>query len=530
VFVLTISVLLVSAVGLNAQVTEEWVARYDGLANGLDIAKALAIDDEDNVYVTGYSDGSGTNSDYATLKYNSSGVEQWAARYDGPASFQDGGRAMAIDGEGNIYVTGMSWGSGTSDDYATVKYGSTGVQQWVARYDGPGSVSDGATAIAIDGEGNIYVTGTSGEDYATVKYNSSGVQQWEARYDGPGDDEDYATAMAIDDAGNVYVTGWSLGSEADNDYATVKYNSSGVEQWAARYDGPAGGDDLAFAVGVDGSGNVYATGTSSGDYATVKYNSSGVEQWAARYDGPASGNDLAFAMAVDGSGNVYAAGTSSGDYATVKYSPSGAQQWVARYDGPASGGGVYAIAVDGTGSVYVTGYSEGSGTSTDYATVKYNSSGGEEWVVRYDGPASGNDEAFALALDGIGNVYVTGLSDGSGTGWDYATIKYSQDGGIAEKQKPEIADYELQVAQLTYAPAGVEISYFLPVSTWLSLRIYDATGREVKTLVSERSPAGEHRVTWDGYDESGAHLSQGVYFVRLEAGSFNATKKVILHR
>ena len=482
VFVLTISVLLVSAVGLNAQVTEEWVARYDGLANGLDIAKALAIDDEDNVYVTGYSDGSGTNSDYATLKYNSSGVEQWAARYDGPASFQDGGRAMAIDGEGNIYVTGMSWGSGTSDDYATVKYGSTGVQQWVARYDGPGSVSDGATAIAIDGEGNIYVTGTSGEDYATVKYNSSGVQQWEARYDGPGDDEDYATAMAIDDAGNVYVTGWSLGSEADNDYATVKYNSSGVEQWAARYDGPAGGDDLAFAVGVDGSGNVYATGTSSGDYATVKY------------------------------------------------SPSGAQQWVARYDGPASGGGVYAIAVDGTGSVYVTGYSEGSGTSTDYATVKYNSSGGEEWVVRYDGPASGNDEAFALALDGIGNVYVTGLSDGSGTGWDYATIKYSQDGGIAEKQKPEIADYELQVAQLTYAPAGVEISYFLPVSTWLSLRIYDATGREVKTLVSERSPAGEHRVTWDGYDESGAHLSQGVYFVRLEAGSFNATKKVILHR
>ncbi|GAI30575.1 unnamed protein product, partial [marine sediment metagenome] len=79
-------------------------------------------------------------------------------------------------------------------------------------------------------------------------------------------------------------------------------------------------------------------------------------------------------------------------------------------------------------------------------------------------------------------------------------------------------------------PAGVEISYFLPVSTWLSLRIYDAAGREVKTLVSERAPAGSYSVTWDGYDESGAHLSQGVYFVRLEAGSFNATKKVILHR
>lgn len=154
----------------------------------------------------------------------------------------------------------------------------------------------------------------------------------------------------------------------------------------------------------------------------------------------------------------------------------------------------------------------------------------EEWVAPYDGPANGKDIASATAVDDAGNVYVTGTSISSGTYYDYATVKYSQNGSVTEKQKPEIADYDLQVSQLTYVPAGVEISYFLPVSAWLSLRIYDAAGREVKTLVSERAPAGSYTVTWDGYDESGAHLSQGVYFCRMVAGSFTATEKLILIR
>src|SRR5438874_9524145 len=99
----------------------------------------MAIDAAGNVYVTGNSLGIGTGYDYATVKYNSSGTQQWVTRYNGPANRDDYGNAIAVDSSGNVYVTGWSPGSGTDYDYATIKYNSTGQQQWVARYNGPGN-------------------------------------------------------------------------------------------------------------------------------------------------------------------------------------------------------------------------------------------------------------------------------------------------------------------------------------------------------------------------------------------------------
>ncbi|MQY71165.1 hypothetical protein GH141_04445, partial [bacterium] len=235
---LAMALLLALATGATAQVTKEWVARYNGPANGHDAGSAIAVDASGNVYVTGHSVGSGTSLDYVTVKYNSSGVQQWARRYNGPVDEYDRASAIAVDDEGNVYVTGWSPGSGTWNDYTTIKYDSSGVQQWVARYNGPGNSGDNAYSIALDDAGNVYVTGTSAKyrttpynyDYVTVKYNSSGIQQWARRYNGPGDGDDRANSLAVDDEGNVYVTGYSKGSGTDNDCATIKYNSSGVQQ------------------------------------------------------------------------------------------------------------------------------------------------------------------------------------------------------------------------------------------------------------------------------------------------------------
>ena len=377
-----------------------------GLFAGNDSAKSLAADSSENSYVTGASEGSGTVLDYATLKYNSSGTQQWKARYNGPASGNDTANAAVVDGSGNVYVTGSSLGSGSGLDYATIKYNSSGTQQWVARYNGPGNSDDIAYSDAVDGSGNVYVTGSSlGSggtvlDYATIKYNSSGSEQWVSRYNGTGGGNDTASKVVADSSGNVYVTGNSLSSGGTVlDYATIKYNSSGSEQWVSSYNGTGNGNDKALALAVDSSGNVYVTGSSLGsggtvlDYATIKYNSSGSEQWVSRYDGPASGNDKSTAIALGSSGTVYVTGSSLGsgtslDYATIKYNSSGTQQWVARYNGTGNGDDTaVGISVNTmSGNVYVTGTSLGSGTSSDYATVKYNSSGTQQWATRFDGP------------------------------------------------------------------------------------------------------------------------------------------------
>jgi len=424
---------------------QRWVVRYNGPANGDDNTYALAVDSSGNAYVTGYSIGSGTGSDYTTIKYDPEGNQLWLARYNGPASGGDNANALILDNSGNVYVTGESPANSTGYDYATIKYDPNGNQLWVARYNGPGNDYDAAYSLVVDSFCNVYVTGRSiGSgtvyyDYATVKYDPNGNQLWAARYNGPGNNYDHAYDMAIDNSGNVYITGRSDGSGTSSDYATIKYDPNGNQLWVARYNGPGNTNDYAYALVVDDSGNVYVTGYSYGsgtgsDYATVKYDPNGNELWVARYNGPVNGNDKANSLTLDNSGNIYVTGDSYGgvatgnDYATIKYDPNGNQLWATRYNGSASkSDSAGSIAVDDLGNVYVTGESANATPNYDYATVKYDPNGNQLWAARYNGLANNYDAACDLSVDSFGNVYVTGDSyGGSGTGEDYATIKYTQ--------------------------------------------------------------------------------------------------------
>jgi uncharacterized delta-60 repeat protein len=362
--------------------------------------------------------------------------EAWVAMYNGPGNSFDYAFALAVDDSGNVYVTGNSWGGGTFHDYATIKYAPNGDTLWVKRYNGPGNSEDEASALAVDNNGNVYVTGNSYYDYATIKYAPNGDTLWVRRYNGPANDYDYGYALAVDDSGNVYVTGYSYGSGTYSDYATIKYAPNGDTLWVRTYNGPGNSYDYAYALAVDDTGNVYVTGTSYGsgtpsDYATIKYAPNGDTLWVRRYNGPENIYDGAYALTVDDSGNVYVTGESEGvgtyrDYATIKYAPDGDTLWVKRYNGPENSyDAAYALAVDDSGNVYVTGESEGVGTFRDYATIKYAPNGDTLWVKRYNGPGNGGDEASDLALDGSGNVYVTGGSYSNVSDYDYATIKYS---------------------------------------------------------------------------------------------------------
>jgi uncharacterized delta-60 repeat protein len=424
---------------VQVQAAAEWVKRYNGPVNGDDHACAIAVDGLGNVYVTGYCEWTGSY-DYMTTKYNSAGTVQWRRRYDGPSHSDDQAYAIAVDGAGNVYVTGESPALGVGQDYATIKYNSTGTVQWVKRYNGAVNGYDSARAITVDGSGNVYVTGGSrgsggNQDYATIKYNSAGTRLWVKRYNGPGNGNDKAAAIAVDGSDNVYVTGESRGSGSGQDYATIKYNSSGVPQWVKRYNGAGNGDDAACAIGMDCAGNVYVTGycrwSANNDFMTIKYSSGGVRQWIRRYNGPGNGHDAATAIAVDYAGTACVSGICRGaggtyDCATVKYNSAGVQQWVRGYAGPA-GGDDYAnaITLDNTGNVYIAGASERSpGSNEDCITIKYSSAGVRQWVERYNGPANAADIGYGIAVDGAGNAYVAGYSTGTTTGRDWLVIKY----------------------------------------------------------------------------------------------------------
>ncbi|MBK9333767.1 MAG: SBBP repeat-containing protein [Ignavibacteria bacterium] len=523
-----------------SQVNQEWAERYNGPADSTDWGYSITYDDSGNVYVTGYSFGIGTSYDYLTIKYNSAGVQQWSSRYNRSGNSSDYSNSIAVDGSGNVYVTGRSYlnPQGTNSDYATVKYNSSGVLQWSATYNGPGNSFDGAYSIALDCEENVYVTGSSNgsgsfSDYATIKYNSAGIQQWVARYNGSGNDNDHANSIKVDILGNVYVTGKSVGIGTSYDYLTVKYNSSGVMQWESRYNGPGYSGDYAISITLDDSGNVYVTGNQNNgqdiDYATLKYNSAGVEKWVARYNGPANSSDYAVSITADNSGNVFVTGQSYGigthvDYATIKYNSAGEEQWVNRYNGTANyTDNAVAMDLDHSGNIYVTGNSYDTLTSSDYTTIKYNSDGTQQWVTKYNGTANSDDVGFSIAIDDLDNVYVTGVSMGIGTGADYATIKYSQTTGIEQIYSELPEQFSLsQNYPNPFNPSTI-INYQLSMINYVSLKVYDALGREVATLVNEKQNPGTYQVEFDG-----SGLTSGVYFYKLTAGEFTDTKRMFL--
>jgi hypothetical protein len=375
------------------------------------------------------------SNDYLTVMYGEDGEELWRARFDGGTGSFDYPTALAIDADGRVTVTGCSYTeefSRESWDLGTVQYAPDGSELWRRVYDGPESQSDLASAVAVGDRGEVVVAGTSyasgsGSDSLVVKYEPGGVFAWSARFQGPAESFDAASAAALDAGGNVYAA-----ATADFDLVTLAYDSAGRELWARTYASPAGGLDLARDLVLDGVGSVYVLADAAGDFATVKYRTDGRAIWARTRDG-AGRDDVPFALALDGRGGVVVAGSSKSpvsksDYLTVCYSPDGAELWAARYDGLGEGEDcVRGLAVDRDGNVFVSGESRREGPGGDFATVKYDPSGNLLWEVSYDGGAGRADVPFGLALDAFGGPRVFGRSGVEG-GFDWVTAAYDADG------------------------------------------------------------------------------------------------------
>jgi hypothetical protein len=439
-----------------AQNVRAWGTYYTGTGqvwpNGEDRGQACITDAAGNVYMVGTTN---SNSDIATV-----GAHQ------------------------TICAGGDTIGGFSGTDAFLVKFNSSGVRQWATYYGG--SEWDYGISCAIDASGNVYMIGstssTSGiatagahettvNDGFLVKFNSSGVRQWGTYFEGNGN------ACATDASGNVYIVGLTNSTSGiatagahqtvmsgSGDAFLVKFNSSGVRQWGTYFGGPFNGgsaNETGISCATDASGNIYmvgktpstsgiatvgahqtAGGTQFFDAFLVKFNSTGVIQWGTYYDG--LGDTQPNSCATDASGNVYMAGqvfqellpdsgiSTPGAHQTtygggftdaflVKFDPNGVRQWGTYYGGSSVEEGT-SCAIDPSGNVYIAGH---TGSTTGIATagahqtvfggggldgflVCFNSSG-----VRQSGTYYGEGFVSGCASDASGNVYMAGITQSS---------------------------------------------------------------------------------------------------------------------
>ncbi len=397
---------------MNAEGLFQWKKKIKGANNKGAGATALTIDSHSNVYVAGYS-GEWGSTDFTTLKFDTYGVQRWNTQYNGSGMSSDFPSSIATDKDGNIYIGGINRGQAHIYDpkYLFVKYNKNGSELWNTQYRITGDTYCELVAMKVDENGNVYATGRGGSSwlsygYVTVKYNSSGTFLWASRFKDPNTTTDNPKDIAFDVQGNTYVTGYSNGF-----LTTIKYNTTGKKQWIAQY---ANGDDSYVKVKVTDDGNIIVAGTSNQDYVTIKYNSAGIQVWEKKYNGSGNYDDKVNDLALDHFGNIYVTGSSytdggTSDFATIKYSSSGNELWRAFYDGPShrDDGPVF-LTLDIYGNVFITGSSSDSATLYDIATIMYNHAGQQQWTARYNGDDDWVDEPYAIATDGIGNIIVSG--------------------------------------------------------------------------------------------------------------------------
>lgn len=331
-----------------------------------------------------------------------------------------------------------------------------------------GYSSDNIYGVAVDGNGNVYAVGhfnsivdfgktrlrsVGSSDIFVLKMNAAGRVIWAKR--AGGSSIEYGYGVSVDGSGNVYITGGfetsadfgttKLSAVGSSDIFAAKLNKDGVWQWAKGYGSTSA--DYGYDIAVDSNGNSYVTGQfyskvafgtsslqskGSSDPFLLKLDKDGKEVWA-KSDGSTS-FEQGEGVAVDGSGNVYITGryyTSMtwGGATTIK-SKGSSDAFVAKFDGTgklswlAGGGGSsteysYDIAVDGSGNVYVTGAFRTSSTDAEFGTTKLQSQGiydvfvakldnTGKWSWAASAGGSGSDYGRGVGVDSKGSVYVTG--------------------------------------------------------------------------------------------------------------------------
>lgn len=530
------------------QINQHWVKKYKGEDSFHDFGNAVAADMNGNIYLGGTSDSTGGNRFYVN-KYNSSGTLLWTALYNN--SDLSGVVDIAVDNNyGNVTLVGTK-GHLNNTDIVVVKFNFSGVLQWARVFNGPGNNQDIPSDLTVDGQGNYFVTGFAtntlfNRDYVTLKYDYNGNLSWAAYYDRTAH-HDYGNSIAVDNGGNVYVTGTS-GEPNNNptqaDIVTLKYNSSGAQQWTSWYWGVSDKDEAAFSLVLDNSGNIFVSGfdqdTSNNNAqrpVLIKINNSGIIQWTRIFYGEAGttvGSGYGRSLVSDNSGNIFVCGEylsvweRGNDAMTLKYNTNGDLQWSKLYDFNGNNDYAREIKLDASGNPHiaveinqaVTGY-----YLVDIVTIKYSSvTGVQDWLTLFD---RGRDYPADLVINNSGDVFVAGTIDehlGWGRANDAVLIKYSPGMvGIQGITGELPSEFSLKQNYPNPFNPSTNIEFWIPRASFVKLAVYDITGKEIEIILNSNLNRGTYKVNFNA-----AKFSSGIYFYVINAGGFTETKKMIL--
>jgi Immunoglobulin I-set domain len=419
----------VAQVRVTAQIHSQWTSVFAGPSSQYYVfySGLASTDDAGNIYFSGRVADSNTNSDYVTVKLDSSGHQLWSKTYAGTGG-DDMPISMVLDRWGNVYVTGSSQATNGVYQFATVKYDTNGNLLWVARDEGTNGSGGFPWQITVDDDSNVFVAGISYDasnnySYETTKYNSNGEQVWQvcAR---PIDYFPEAFSLTVDHNGDVWVAG---------NGGVIKYSSSGTELWRSSP------DVNAYQIKSDASNNVYVltlafTPDTQAAFGVQKYDSNGQLLWSSTYASSGMAIDLGDHFCVGEDGSVFVAGTTTtdnwrtSDYLTVKFGPEGQFLWAARFsEGSNTYNGLRGLAIDDTGNAYVTGTTAQIGGAGYITTLKYDENGNQLWSTRYS-PPSGVVDCMDVLLANKTNIFVTTATAGleEGADYNYTVIAYNQ--------------------------------------------------------------------------------------------------------
>jgi uncharacterized delta-60 repeat protein len=426
-----------------------WTDLYNSPTTNLyDEPNGMVIDSQGNIIITGESDQDPSaflNNDFLTVKYSATGALSWAVRYNAQSNDNDRSMAVAVDASNNIYITGRSF-NGSDDDIITIKYNGSGTQQWIKNLDNGGI--DRPVAIGIDNQTRVYVAARSDngtdDDYRLLQYNAQGTLSFNVSYDYAG--QDRPIDMVVLPAGGCIVTGRSDGNPATGinyDVHTVSFSATGTQNWVGIYNGQGNNDDIPVHLALAADGKVAVTGFTdkdatliiSNDAFLLTYSTTGASLITQTFNGTSNKDDEGHDVCFNSSGNAVVVGFTSDagfqrNALLLNYSgnsaPTSQQIWSGWGD---NGQNIRDIEIDNSGNVYYCGYNVNKDTNRDFFIGKVNSSGVAQWSADTTGTLFGSDEeANALAIDGSGNIIVSGYLKNAGTSSDVYVEKYNASG------------------------------------------------------------------------------------------------------